>query len=64
MSAEELNAARFKPAELNVKRLRVGSWEKKSYFAGDLKVKFLYVKKRMVWEILDVFGLTKIEVSY
>lgn len=61
--SDELNAARFKPAEFNAKRLRIGSWEKKSYYSGDLKVKFLYVKKRMVWEILDVFGLTKIEVS-
>ncbi|XP_038718566.1 uncharacterized protein LOC120011513 [Tripterygium wilfordii] len=59
VAADKLKASNF-PVSL----LRIGTWECKSKYEGDLMAKCYYAKHKLVWEILDGSLKNKIEVRW
>ncbi|CAI9764229.1 unnamed protein product [Fraxinus pennsylvanica] len=59
MGNEHLKATNF-PATL----LRIGTWEWRAIFEGDLIAKIYYAKKKIVWEILQRPLKNKIEIQW
>ncbi|CAN4086493.1 unnamed protein product [Withania somnifera] len=58
-SVEKLKASNF-PATI----LRIGSWEYKSRYEGDLVAKCYFAKHKLVWEVLDGGLKNKIEIQW
>ncbi|XP_073219868.1 uncharacterized protein [Cicer arietinum] len=58
-SNEKLKASNF-PATL----LRIGSWEYKSKYEGDLVAKCYFAKHKLVWEVLEGELKSKIEIQW
>ncbi|GAA0187192.1 hypothetical protein LIER_34480 [Lithospermum erythrorhizon] len=58
-SAEKLKASNF-PASV----LRIGTWEYKSRYEGDLVAKCYFAKHKLVWEVLDGGLKNKIEIQW
>ncbi|XWS19173.1 hypothetical protein CRYUN_Cryun32bG0109200 [Craigia yunnanensis] len=56
---DKLKASNF-PASL----LRIGSWEYKSRYEGDLVAKCYFAKHKLVWEVLDGGLKNKIEIQW
>ncbi|KAJ0975582.1 hypothetical protein J5N97_017547 [Dioscorea zingiberensis] len=58
----------IKPSRIPALKLKIGSWEKKSTSDGETRVeaKFYYLKKQIVWEILDTAlnKKRKIEIKF
>ncbi|XP_022872928.1 uncharacterized protein LOC111391881 isoform X1 [Olea europaea var. sylvestris] len=59
MENEHLKATNF-PANL----LRIGTWEWRAMYEGDVIVKIYYAKKKIVWEILQRPLKKKIEIQW
>ncbi|KAG9152420.1 hypothetical protein Leryth_015824 [Lithospermum erythrorhizon] len=57
-SIEKLKASNFTASVL-----RIGSWEYKSRYEGDLVVKCYFAKHKLVWEVLDGGLKNKIEIQ-
>ncbi|KAE8126029.1 hypothetical protein FH972_020784 [Carpinus fangiana] len=57
--ADKLKASNF-PASL----LRIGSWEYKSRYEGDLVAKCYFAKHKLVWEVLEGGLKSKIEIQW
>ncbi|KAF2323041.1 hypothetical protein GH714_032940 [Hevea brasiliensis] len=58
-ATDKLKASNF-PASL----LKVGSWEYKSRYEGDLVAKCYFAKHKLVWEVLDGGLKNKIEIQW
>lgn len=58
-SVDKLKASNF-PATL----LRIGTWEYKSRYEGDLVAKCYFAKHKLVWEVLDGGLKNKIEIQW
>ncbi|KAK4761069.1 hypothetical protein SAY87_005962 [Trapa incisa] len=58
-SADKLKASNF-PASL----LKIGTWEYKSKYEGDLVAKCYFAKHKLVWEVLDGALKNKIEIQW
>ncbi|XP_010526305.1 PREDICTED: uncharacterized protein LOC104803910 [Tarenaya hassleriana] len=58
-AAEKLKASNF-PASL----LRIGQWEYKSRYEGDLVAKCYFAKHKLVWEVLEHGLKSKIEIQW
>ncbi|XP_040997911.1 uncharacterized protein LOC121243916 isoform X3 [Juglans microcarpa x Juglans regia] len=58
-STDKLKASNF-PASL----LRIGSWEYKSRYEGDLVAKCYFAKHKLVWEVLEGGLKSKIEIQW
>ncbi|KAF5469413.1 hypothetical protein F2P56_013491 [Juglans regia] len=58
-TADKLKASNF-PASL----LRIGSWEYKSRYEGDLVAKCYFAKHKLVWEVLEGGLKSKIEIQW
>ncbi|KAL3512001.1 hypothetical protein ACH5RR_024718 [Cinchona calisaya] len=58
-SIEKLKASNF-PATI----LRIGTWEYKSRYEGDLVAKCYFAKHKLVWEVLDGGLKNKIEIQW
>ncbi|XP_051115898.1 uncharacterized protein LOC127241050 isoform X2 [Andrographis paniculata] len=58
-SGDKLKACNF-PASL----LRIGTWEYKSRYEGDLVAKCYFAKHKLVWEVLDGGLKNKIEIQW
>ncbi|XAR50445.1 hypothetical protein NMG60_11004776 [Bertholletia excelsa] len=58
-TTEKLKASNF-PASL----LRIGTWEYKSRYEGDLVAKCYFAKHKLVWEVLDGGLKNKIEIQW
>ncbi|CAI9113839.1 OLC1v1014524C1 [Oldenlandia corymbosa var. corymbosa] len=58
-NAEKLKASNF-PATV----LRIGTWEYKSRYEGDLVAKCYFAKHKLVWEVLDGGLKNKIEIQW
>ncbi|KAK2651759.1 hypothetical protein Ddye_011615 [Dipteronia dyeriana] len=58
-STDKLKASNF-PASL----LRIGNWEYKSRYEGDLVAKCYFAKHKLVWEVLDGGLKNKIEIQW
>ncbi|MED6107324.1 hypothetical protein PIB30_012976 [Stylosanthes scabra] len=58
-SVDKLKASNF-PASL----LRIGTWEYKSKYEGDLVAKCYFAKHKLVWEILEGGLKSKIEIQW
>ncbi|KAK7354265.1 hypothetical protein VNO80_19724 [Phaseolus coccineus] len=58
-AADKLKASNF-PALL----LRIGSWEYKSRYEGDLVAKCYFAKHKLVWEVLEGGLKSKIEIQW
>ncbi|XP_059299720.1 uncharacterized protein LOC132052273 isoform X1 [Lycium ferocissimum] len=56
---EKLKASNF-PASV----LRIGSWEYKSRYEGDLVAKCYFAKHKLVWEVLDGGLKNKLEIQW
>ncbi|KAL1552071.1 hypothetical protein AAHA92_12915 [Salvia divinorum] len=52
------------PSYFPITTFTVGNWKRESCRQGDLTAKFLYGKKKVVWEFLDGPLKSKIEVSW
>ncbi|KAI4335513.1 hypothetical protein L6164_014151 [Bauhinia variegata] len=59
VSPDKLKASNF-PASL----LRIGSWEYKSRYEGDLVAKCYFAKHKLVWEVLEGGLKSKIEIQW
>ncbi|CAK7336344.1 unnamed protein product [Dovyalis caffra] len=59
VAADKLKASNF-PASL----LKIGSWEYKSRYEGDLVAKCYFAKHKLVWEVLDGGLKNKIEIQW
>ncbi|XP_016505969.1 uncharacterized protein LOC107823775 isoform X1 [Nicotiana tabacum] len=59
VTTEKLKASNF-PASV----LRIGSWEYKSRYEGDLVAKCYFAKHKLVWEVLDGGLKNKIEIQW
>ncbi|GAV86939.1 hypothetical protein CFOL_v3_30365, partial [Cephalotus follicularis] len=57
--SEKLKASNF-PASL----LRIGIWERRSRYEGDLVAKCYYAKRKLVWEFLELGLKRKIELMW
>lgn len=57
--SDKLKASNF-PASL----LRIGSWEYKSRYEGDLVAKCYFAKHKLVWEVLEGGLKSKIEIQW
>lgn len=58
-NADKLKASNF-PASL----LKIGTWEYKSRYEGDLVAKCYFAKHKLVWEVLDGGLKNKIEIQW
>ncbi|GMJ07211.1 hypothetical protein like AT4G30780 [Hibiscus trionum] len=58
-AADKLKASNF-PASI----LRIGKWEYKSRYEGDLVVKCYFAKHKLVWEVLEGALKSKIEIQW
>ncbi|XP_028793973.1 uncharacterized protein LOC114749619 [Neltuma alba] len=58
-TADKLKASNF-PASL----LRIGSWEYKSRYEGDLVAKCYFAKHKLVWEVLEGGLKSKVEIQW
>ncbi|XP_028776808.1 uncharacterized protein LOC114733503 isoform X1 [Neltuma alba] len=58
-AGDKLKASNF-PASL----LRIGSWEYKSKYEGDLVAKCYFAKHKLVWEVLEGGLKSKIEIQW
>ncbi|AES92461.1 hypothetical protein MtrunA17_Chr4g0073561 [Medicago truncatula] len=58
-SVEKLKASNF-PAT----HLKIGSWEYKSKYEGDLVAKCYFAKQKLVWEVLEGELKSKIEIQW
>ncbi|CAA2935191.1 Probable small nuclear ribonucleoprotein G [Olea europaea subsp. europaea] len=58
-STDKLKASNF-PASI----LRIGTWEYKSRYEGDLVAKCYFAKHKLVWEVLDGGLKNKIEIQW
>ncbi|XP_061347537.1 uncharacterized protein LOC133293038 [Gastrolobium bilobum] len=58
-SVDKLKASNF-----TASLLRIGSWEFKSRYEGDLVAKFYYAKQKLVWEFLGCELKSKIEIQW
>ncbi|KAL2478997.1 hypothetical protein Fot_48011 [Forsythia ovata] len=58
-SSDKLKASNF-PASV----LRIGTWEYKSRYEGDLVAKCYFAKHKLVWEVLDGGLKNKIEIQW
>ncbi|KAK8695287.1 hypothetical protein V6N13_000453 [Hibiscus sabdariffa] len=58
-TADKLKASNF-PASL----LRIGNWEYKSRYEGDLVAKCYFAKHKLVWEVLECALKSKIEIQW
>ncbi|KAF9680625.1 hypothetical protein SADUNF_Sadunf06G0141100 [Salix dunnii] len=58
-SIDKLKASNF-PASI----LRIGSWEYKSRYEGDLVAKCYFAKHKLVWEVLEGCLKSKIEIQW
>ncbi|XP_038700005.1 uncharacterized protein LOC119997209 isoform X2 [Tripterygium wilfordii] len=58
-ATDKLKASNF-PASI----LRIGSWEYKSRYEGDLVAKCYFAKHKLVWEVLDGGLKSKIEIQW
>ncbi|KAL7162072.1 hypothetical protein ACSBR2_042530 [Camellia fascicularis] len=58
-ATDKLKASNF-PASF----LRIGTWEYKSRYEGDLVAKCYYAKHKLVWEVLDGGLKNKIEIQW
>ncbi|KAK7411556.1 hypothetical protein VNO78_02990 [Psophocarpus tetragonolobus] len=58
-TTDKLKASNF-PASL----LRIGSWEYKSRYEGDLVAKCYFAKHKLVWEVLEGGLKSKIEIQW
>ncbi|CAA3010921.1 Hypothetical predicted protein [Olea europaea subsp. europaea] len=58
-STDKLKASNF-PASV----LRIGTWEYKSRYEGDLVAKCYFAKHKLVWEVLDGGLKNKIEIQW
>ncbi|CAK9186849.1 unnamed protein product [Ilex paraguariensis] len=58
-TTDKLKASNF-PASL----LRIGTWEYKSRYEGDLVAKCYFAKHKLVWEVLDGGLKNKIEIQW
>ncbi|XP_057460054.1 uncharacterized protein LOC130750462 isoform X1 [Actinidia eriantha] len=58
-AADKLKASNF-PASF----LRIGTWEYKSRYEGDLVAKCYFAKHKLVWEVLDGGLKNKIEIQW
>ncbi|CAN4098442.1 unnamed protein product [Withania somnifera] len=56
---EKLKASNFRASVL-----RIGSWEYKSRYEGDLVAKCYFAKHKLVWEVLDGGLKNKIEIQW
>ncbi|KAK4783089.1 hypothetical protein SAY86_007463 [Trapa natans] len=59
MTADKMKASNF-PASL----LRIGQWEYKSRYEGDLVAKCYFAKHKLVWEVLEGGLKSKIEIQW
>ncbi|XP_065849325.1 uncharacterized protein [Euphorbia lathyris] len=59
LSADKLKASNF-PASV----LRIGSWEYKSRYEGELVAKCYFAKHKLVWEVLEGGLKSKIEIQW
>ncbi|PKI70200.1 hypothetical protein CRG98_009392, partial [Punica granatum] len=59
MNADKMKASNF-PASL----LRIGKWEYKSRYEGDLVAKCYFAKHKLVWEVLEGGLKSKIEIQW
>nr|DAD28134.1 TPA_asm: hypothetical protein HUJ06_029602 [Nelumbo nucifera] len=57
--AEKMKASNF-PASF----IRIGNWERKSKYKGDLVAKCYYGKRKLVWEVLENGLKSKIEIQW
>ncbi|XP_038998945.1 uncharacterized protein LOC120124305 isoform X2 [Hibiscus syriacus] len=58
-AADKLKASNF-PASI----LRIGNWEYKSRYEGDLVAKCYFAKHKLVWEVLEGALKSKIEIQW
>uniref|UniRef100_A0A2C9W1D7 TRF2/HOY1 PH-like domain-containing protein n=1 Tax=Manihot esculenta TaxID=3983 RepID=A0A2C9W1D7_MANES len=59
VSADKLKASIF-----SASLLRIGGWEYKSRYEGDLVAKCYFAKRKLVWEVLDGGLKNKIEIQW
>nr|DAD38249.1 TPA_asm: hypothetical protein HUJ06_008890 [Nelumbo nucifera] len=57
--AEKMKASNF-PASF----IRIGNWERKSKYEGDVVAKCYYGKRKLVWEVLENGLKSKIEIQW
>jgi len=55
---------KLKPSNFSASKLQIGSWERNSAFSGDVVVKFYYIKKQIVWEVLELGLKSKMEINF
>ncbi|KAK4269529.1 hypothetical protein QN277_022675 [Acacia crassicarpa] len=56
--------AKLKASNFPASILRIGTWEYKSRYEGDLVAKCYYAKHKLVWEVLDGGLKNKIEIPW
>jgi len=61
-SSQELG--KLKPSNFTASKLQIGCWERNSAFSGDVVVKFYYIKKQIVWEVLELGLKSKMEINF
>jgi len=62
-SSQELGG-KLKPSNFTASKLQIGCWERNSAFSGDVVVKFYYIKKQIVWEVLELGLKSKMEINF
>lgn len=55
---------KLKASNFPATSLKMGSWERKSKYEGDLVAKCYYAKRKLVWEILESGLKSKIEIQW
>ena len=58
-TADKLKASNFRASIL-----RIGSWEYKPRYEGDLVVKCYFARKKLVWEVIEGGLKRKIEIQW
>ena len=58
------NSHKIKPSLIPALKLSVGKWERKSTFLGEVCAKFYYSKKKIVWEIMTLGLMAKMEIEF
>ncbi|KAL2468659.1 uncharacterized protein Fot_50235 [Forsythia ovata] len=56
---EQLKASNF-----SAKFIRIGTWQRRSVYEGDVVAKIYYAKRKLVWEILERPLKNKIEIKW
>ncbi|OIW08888.1 hypothetical protein TanjilG_05863 [Lupinus angustifolius] len=56
--------SKLKASNFPATALKIGTWEYKSKYEGDLVAKFYFAKHKLVWEVLDGCLKNKIEIPW